>query len=124
MALFLVASTISWTVEQHYCMGRLMDTAIFASAVPCGGMQISDVATSLKQKMPCCDDEITIIKGQEDLKISFDTITILQQAFLLSYADTYLNLFDGLEEHIVPFNQYPPPILVADIQLLDQVFLI
>ena len=37
---------------------------------------------------------------------------------------SYINLFEGLEKNIVPFKNYSPPLIVTDIQVLDQVFLI
>ncbi len=123
LALLLLASTTSWTVEQHYCMGRLMDTAFFTTAEDCG-MGLADNASDEKEIMPCCDDEVSVIDGQDNLKISLDDLSLGEHLFISVYTYTYLNLFEGLEEHIVPFNQYPPPILIADIQLLDQVFLI
>ena len=123
MALLLLVSTTSWKVEKHFCMGRVMDIALFTAVEKCG-MELSTEDGESLQKMPCCDDEIIVASGQDDLKISLDDLSLEQHLFLTAYAHTYLNLFEGLERHFIPFDQYPPPKLIADIQLLDQVFLI
>ncbi len=122
MALLLLASTVSWTVEKHYCMGHVVDITLFGEAESCGMMM------SLDEEMPmepsCCTDEIISVDGQDDLKISFEEIGFEQQVFLYAFTYTYLSLSTNLEEQSVPYNEYPPPVLVKDIQLLDQVFLI
>lgn len=126
MVFLLLLSTISWKVEKHYCMGRLMDMALFVDVADCGmGMAYNENSQNLDEtKQPCCDDEVIFIDGQDDLKIVFNDLDTDQQSFLIAFKHSYLNLFHVQTEKSVPFEQYPPPILVKDIQLLDEVFLI
>ncbi|PCJ98961.1 MAG: hypothetical protein COA50_00680 [Flavobacteriaceae bacterium] len=121
MALFLLVSTTSWTVEKHYCMGRLMDIAIFQEAEGCG-MQLLDAEENIE--MNCCSDEVTFVEGLDDLKITFNDLSSDQQLFIAAYTHSYFGLFDVVLEQPVPNKDYPPPILVRDIQVLDQVFII
>ena len=73
----------------------------------------------------CCNDEIEIIKGQDELKFSsFEYLDFSQQVFIASIAYSYSNLFESLPKQIIPFKDYSPPNLVVDIQVLDQVFII
>ena len=126
MVLLLLLSTISWKVEKHYCMGRLMDVALFTNADSCGmGMSASMKKETISEtKNSCCDDEVVFVEGQDDLKISFNDLNLEQQYFLIAFTYTYINLLQDLKEQPVPHEQYPPPILVKDIQLLDEAFLI
>lgn len=112
----VLVSTVSWTVDKHICMGRVMDISLFAHADTCG--MDTDTETS------CCDDESFTVQGQDDLKMSFDSFGLDHQVFLVAFAQSYLDLFVPLEEIPVPHEEYPPPILVKDIHILDQVFLI
>lgn len=121
MALLLLASTTSWTVEKHFCMGRVMDIAVFHKADDCG-MQLLDAEQDMT--MDCCSDETIVVKGQEDLKLSFNDLDLTEQLFLTAFTQSYVDLFNVLEQKVVPHKDYPPPLLVSDIQLLDQVFLI
>jgi hypothetical protein len=114
-------------VEQHYCGDVLVDYSFFGKAKSCGmeiPLQASDSHEHNLEKKDCCDDVTLSITGQQDLKLSFDKLNFEQQQFIVSFVYSYLNLFEGLEENIVPFNHYPAPLLVRDIHTLDQTFLI
>ena len=125
MALLLLLSTISWKVEKHYCMGHLVDVAFFLEADTCGMEINSDKDDIISQDViSCCDDEVIVIDGQDDLKLSFDDISLDQQLFLVAFTSSYFNLFEGIDENVVPFKDYSPPPLIRDIQILDQSFLI
>ena len=121
MAILLLASTTSWTVDKHFCMGHLVDVAFFTDADSCG-MDMGDA--SGEWKMDCCSDELIVIAGQDNLKISFDEFSLSQKLFITSFAFSYMALFEVPDELNIPHNDYPPPMLVKDLQLLDEVFLI
>nr|WP_293280366.1 hypothetical protein [Allomuricauda sp.] len=116
MALLLMASTVSWTVDKHICMGRVMDISFFAHADDCG--MDMDMETS------CCDDESFTVQGQDDLKISFENFDLDQQVFLISFVQTYFQRFEVELEEPNSFIAYNPPPLLRDVQVLDQTFLI
>lgn len=119
LAFLVLFSTVSFTVEKHFCGDVLIDTAVFTEARGCG-MEMS--STDKKQ---CCKDELEIIKGQDKLKISsIDDLSFNQLLFISSYVYSYINLFETLSKEIVPHKNYSPPNLVADIHVLDQVFII
>lgn len=126
MALLLLASTTAWTVEKHYCMGYLMDVSFYAEAEDCGMSMStsSDDNSQISDQNSCCTDEIIIVEGQDDLKISFEEISFDQQLFLVAFTHSYLSLFEFPSERLLPDEHYPPPLLVKDIQLLDEVFII
>jgi len=120
MALLLLASTVSWTVGRHYCMGRLMNVSLFEHAADCG---MTETSFSTEKKS-CCNDEMIVIDVQDDLKISLENILLDKQQFLVAYTLSYINLLKVGSEQEVLYNYYPPPLLVKNIQLLDEVFLI
>lgn len=127
MALMLLVSTTSWTVGKHYCMGHLIDVALFAHAEDCGmDMNMPDDAVSSQMQVEnaCCTNEIVTLEGQDDLKISFEEVSLDHQILLFALTHSYLILLETGSERLVPNNHYPPPLLVKDIQLLDEVFLI
>lgn len=126
MAVLLLLSTISWKVEKHYCMGRLMDVALFTNVDTCGmDMSVSQDNQDVEKAInSCCDDQVILVDGQDDLQLSFNDLDFEQQSFLLAYSYFYNHLFQVQEEQEVLNEHYPPPILVKDIQLLDEVYLI
>lgn len=120
LALLVLFSTVSFTIEKHFCGDTLVDVSIFQEVEKCG-ME----AMEMLQKKSCCKDEIDVVKGQDELKFSsFEDLNFEHQQFITSFAYSYINLFESLDKRIIPHKDYSPPNLVADIQVLDQVFII
>ena len=124
MALLVLISTVSFTVEKHYCGDVLVDVSLFSEAQKCG-MEALEMQMSSITKKSCCKDTVDIVKGQDELSFkTFNDLDFNQQLFLVSFSYSYINLFEGLSEQIIPHKDYSPPHLIQDIQVLDQVFII
>jgi hypothetical protein len=128
MALLVLFSTMSFSVDMHYCGDDLVDFSFSDKVDTC--MMKADISKSSSEcavmdvKMDCCSDVEVVIEGQDDLKISFDQLTFDQQLFVASFVYTYIDLFEGFDENRIPFKDKSPPPLIRDIQILDQTFLI
>jgi hypothetical protein len=118
MAFLVLFSTFSFTVDKHFCGSFLVDKAIFSEAKTCG----MEMETSAEDS--CCTNEKLAIEGQDELKHQFDSLDLQQQVFLTGFAYSYIFVFEDYSKEITPFKDYSPPLLVSDIQLEDQVFLI
>ena len=124
MAFLVLFSTISFTIEKHFCGDKLIDVAVFSEVQKCG-MEASESGQVTIVKKDCCKDELEIVKGQDKLKITkFEDLHLDQQHFLATLVYSYTNLFRGLQAQIIPHKDYSPPNLVVDRQILDQVFII
>lgn len=119
MVMVMLLSTMSFTVLQHYCGTELIEQSMFSHVDSCCG----DKDSSQDQDV-CCNNELQIIEGQDELTSSISDLDLRQQVFLTSYFYSYAHLFDVLSKEVVPFRDYIPPLLVTDIHLVDQVFLI
>ncbi len=124
MAVMLLLSTVSWTIEKHTCMGRVMDVALFAKAQDCGMDAAMQSMEDESLENHCCGDETLTLQGQDDLKITFNDISLDQQVSLVAFTTAYLALLVPTEQQTSINEYYPPPLLVKDIQLLDETFLI
>ena len=125
MAIVVLFSTMSFTIDMHYCGDSLVETAIFQKAKGCG-MEMENPSTegcSIKVK-DCCSDEQLKIDGQDELQLTFDKLTIDQQIFVASFVYTYINLFEGTEEKDTSFRDYIPPPVIRQIYKLDETYLI
>ena len=120
MALLVLLSTVSFTVDKHFCGKILVDQAVFSEAQSCG--MHSDAGTGIED--PCCDEKKVEVEGQKELKISFDDLDLEHQVFLATFSWSYLDIFGGEAQAETPFFSYKPPLLVYDIHLLDETFLI
>ncbi|MEC3905575.1 hypothetical protein VOI54_00955 [Tamlana sp. 2201CG12-4] len=120
LALLVLFSTVSFTIEKHFCGDVLVDVSVFSEAEKCA-ME----ALEILQKKTCCKDEINVVQGQDELNISsFDNLDFEQQQVLAALFFSYINGFESLPKQTIPHKNYSPPDLVTDIQVLDQVFLI
>lgn len=127
MALFVLFSTVSFTIDKHYCGNTLVDVAIFHKAKTCG-MEMQQSTTNREcdiTKNNCCKEELIVIQGQDELKFStIEDLNLDQQIFAATFVCSYSNLFKSLPKKIIPFKDYSPPNLIKDIQVVDEVFII
>ena len=124
LAFLVLFSTVSLTIEKHFCGDVLVDVSIFSEGEKCG-LEPFEMDQETITKMSCCKDQIDVIQGQKDLTIkTFDDLDFEQQQFLASFAYSYVYLFEGLPKQIIPHKDYSPPNIVVDIQLLNDTFLI
>jgi len=122
LALLVLLSTLSFTIDKHFCGETLVDSAIFSKAKTCG-MEMDSQQTSAKKS--CCKDEVDIIKGQDELKLtSLDNLKFQQQVFITSFVYSYIYPIIELKENEITFDDYPPPLIVKTIYKLDEVYLI
>ena len=122
LALIVLCSTVSFKVEKHFCGDALIDVAVFTGAEDCSGINTNNTDYTKKS---CCKNEISVIEGQSELLVKvFDDLDLEQQIFVASFKHSYINLFKGLPQLVIPHKDYSPPNLVIYKQIMDQVFLI
>lgn len=126
LATLVLFSSMSFTIDKHYCGDTLVDTAVFKQAKTCG-MEMSQSKTAsedvISQKK-CCKNEHIVIEAQDELKTTVNSLSFDQQLFVASFVYYYINLFEGLDKKAIPFKNYPLPLVDKDIQVLYQTFLI
>lgn len=102
-----------------------MDLAVFSEAQTCGNEMHSHAGVfDSNEEDLCCENQQDTVEGQDELVTSIKSLDFDQQVFLSTFTYSYINFFRNAPEQIVPFKNYSPPLLVRDVQLLDQVFLI
>ena len=74
MAVLVLISTLSVSIEKHYCGDHLVDVAIFSEAESCG-MEMTDMDLSTSEDGPsiskktCCTDVVNLLEGQLWLEV-------------------------------------------------------
>ncbi len=125
MACVVIFTTMSFTVDMHYCGDTLVDIAVFKEAKDCGMQMAMPASTSNEMKaMSCCHDEQIVSIGQDDLKPTFQKLDVEQQNFVMAFCGSYIQLFEYSETQEILFDGYPPPDIVTDIVILYEQFLI
>ncbi len=130
MAFVVLFSTMSFTVNSHYCGDNLVDVSVFSKLKTCGmesekqsdlGLQSSSCSITDKS---CCSDETKILKGQDELKLNINKIAFEQQVFVAVINKTYVNLFPSVKDAKPSLKAYPPPLIFQQLFKLDETYLI
>ena len=128
LAVFILFSTSSFTVDMHFCCNELVDMAFFSKAESCKDIaqkkdNTSKQCTSIQEK-DCCDNKSFVKEGDDNIKEVNYQIQTENIVFLTTFFYTYINLFEGLDKNVVPFKHYRPPLLLKDLQILHETYLI
>jgi len=128
LAVSILFSTSSFAVNTHFCCNQLVDMAFFSKAEVCKDkVQKKDLLSkqcNTLQEKECCNSQSYVKIGDDNLQKDNNELQTEALVFLNSFFYTYKNLFEGLEENVVPFKTYKPPLLYADVQILNETFLI
>ena len=120
LALLVLFSTFSFTVEKHYCGDSLMDVSFIGNANDCG-LEMQEIAA----KTNCCKNEIHQIKGQDQLRqTQVDDFDFSKQQFLASFYISFNDLFLEQDSKEINYNNISPPEILLDYQVIYQSFLI
>ncbi len=125
MAFVVLFSTMSFTLNMHYCGDTLVETAVFQKAKGCG-MEMQNPSTEgcAIIKKNCCNDEQLVVDGQDELQLLVDKISFEQQVFIASFVYTYINLFEGLDNNVSSYEEYKPPLVIRQLYKIDETYLI
>lgn len=127
MALLVLLSTVSFTVNEHFCGDKLVSKSVYIKADDCGMeiMKTNEDTEACKVVKPnCCTEKQTLVKEQENIKDSAIAITKFQANLLTCFAYSYKALFTEVSKKATSFAHYQSPLVVKQLFKLDQVFLI
>jgi len=127
MALLVLFSSFSFTVHKHLCGDEISDVSYIVEAESCTmKMNVCENNDSSRQKIekePCCKDVSEVVEGNQNEQQALESLELEQIQFVVLFVDSYINLFE--KANTDAFNkEYSPPLIVKDIQVLDEVFLI
>ncbi len=123
MALLVLISTLSVSIEKHYCGDNLIDVAIFSDAQKCES-DVADKGTKLMTQS-CCKDVVDLLEGQDELSLKkTKVLNTNQKVFIMSFSYVFSGLNYLEAQNNITFKHYTPPKAVRDIQVLNEVFLI
>lgn len=126
LAALLLVSTSSFAVNIHYCDKELAGFSFDDSAMICDmeNMEVKEHKSCDLHKDNCCHTKQVVVNGQDELQPAKKSLASHQQIVVAAFVMTYHNLFFNLEKQITPFKNYIPPLLVKDIHVMDETFLI
>jgi hypothetical protein len=127
MATVVLMTTMSFTIDMHYCGDTMVDFSFFQDVETCGMEKNPEVGTCQIPEMSrksCCSDEQLVMEGQDDLKDNYSILTFEQQVFVASFTYSYINRLEETTSNEVVFFDHVPPFVKRDVQVWHQSFLI
>ncbi|ADY28605.1 HYC_CC_PP family protein [Cellulophaga lytica] len=122
LALLVLLSTVSFAVEKHFCCGELVSVSVYPEDFGCG--ESAFVQTSNTSEDNCCKGILEAVKGQDRLTVASDqkekviTQYVVTSILSLTASDLYVLKQKTSEK------KYAPPLLVQNLQVSHQVFII
>ncbi|MGV8946275.1 MAG: HYC_CC_PP family protein [Lutibacter sp.] len=126
LAVLVLFSSVSFTVEKHLCRGQVFSESVFGKAKDCGMNEEcckEENNNFYVSKITCCDDEIQFINGSVFEEEPALKLNNSQQNF------TVFNLIDSVilsqkekEKESTRFKNYLPPPNTHNFYILYEIF--
>ncbi len=138
LALMILVSSMSYTVDFHYCQGQLKSFSFLGKAKNCHEMaskkaschhhktKVDDKSmTCSEDENNCCSNKTISIESDFDEQIfNLDFLNFESQFIVVAFKySSFEDLFDDIKE-VVPFAHYKPPLIQKDIPVLFESFLL
>lgn len=120
LALLVLFSTFSFTVDKHFCGDFLVDVSVLGKADGCG-MEMKQSS----QMKSCCSNEQISFEGQDELQIEISKDFSFDEKVFVS-TPIYYHEVESIENNSkkLYYKEYPPPDIPIDFQATYQVYII
>ena len=128
LSLLVMLSSIGLSLDIHFCQGNIKSIGVFAAAEKCGEeleiTKCDNHSNSDISRTPCCSNEQYFYQtGNADNTSDFiNTQTIPVVSILQDSEDSQSDIF--LLENVLTYNGSDPPLVVKDLTILYDTFLI
>ena len=136
LVLMILVSSMSYSVDFHYCQGQLKSFSLIGKAKNCHEMAAKkstckhhkaneDSLASDSVDKKCCNNETVYFESDLDKQIvSFDFIDIDLSQFESAFSSTVSSNYVEFFKQDAPYLYYKPPLIRKDIPVLFETFLI
>ncbi|MAX70736.1 MAG: hypothetical protein CMC76_10010 [Flavobacteriaceae bacterium] len=122
--MLVLISTFSISIEKRFCGENLVDVAVFSEAKSCCE-EIPKLNQTNATKKSCCKREIDFVKGQDNLVLkTLDDLDNIQKQVLFAFTCSVDKIYVSTPKIAIPHKHYSPPVIIRNIYVLDQTYLI
>lgn len=130
LALILLTSNIGLAMVTHYCGGQAVKSQLMIGSnhLDCG-MADMNMATEQDPEAidytssGCCENQYQTFEIEDDYQINLSQLS-LNLDFVVAFVHSFWNVVLLSETEHPQYTNYSPPLLLRDIPLLHQVFII
>jgi len=137
MAIVIVASSITYTIDFHYCQGQLKSFSLLGTAKNCHEMaemmascphhQASNSEDKLcaEDEKDCCSNETVHVESDIDQQQeNIDELNFEVDHLKLIFASATLQHYQDYSQDYCPYKKYQPPLIQRDLPVLFESFLL
>ena len=140
LAFLMFSTSVGFALDMHYCSGKLKSVNFFGKAKTCHEMTVEAPMKNCPhhQKMveqiqgcsienkDCCENKTLRFQSDQDQQVqTFDFVVNKQlQQFITAYVVIFFNNNFSIESDTPSFAHYKPPLILRDIPVLIQSFLL
>jgi len=128
LAFLVLFSSVSFTVEKHYCGGQLYSESFFGHAKECGMSDMDGGICKINShniavsKKSCCKTDFKFINGSQFKKESLIDVTSKYQYFFAKLNSIDYKYLLKKEFNVAIFSNYFPPPIIKNLNILFRVF--
>lgn len=131
LALILLVSNIGLTLATHFCGGQAVKNEIMLghNHLDCGVPHMEAPACESKlsahqhlKAHSCCENQYRILQVEDDFKSNL--VQELNLDFALTFVQSFVAFALSAKIQKPQYANYSPPLLLRDIPVLNQVFII
>ena len=137
LALMVLVSSMSYTIDFHYCQGQLKSFSLFGKAKNCHEMASKMASCHHKKQVDemsktcsegdnnCCNNKTVYFESDFDEQIiNFDYLSLESLSFAVAFEhSSFDDLFEVIKD-VIPFAHHKPPLIRKDIPVLFETFLL
>jgi hypothetical protein len=125
MAFVVVFTTLSFTVDMHFCGDTLVETAVFQKVKGCGmELQKPSKEDCVVKSNNCCNDKQLTIDGQQELQISFSAFSFEQLLYVTSILNTDKEFSQVIDKSVPLYKGYALQLVIRQLYKIAETYLI
>jgi hypothetical protein len=125
MAFVVVFTTLSFTVDMHFCGNTLVETAVFQKVKGCGmELQKPSKDDCVVKSNNCCNDKQLTIDGQQELQISFSAFSFEQLLYVTSILNTDKEFSQVIDKNVLLYKGYALQFVIRQLYKIAETYLI
>ncbi len=136
LAMAIFVSSISCAIDFHYCQGQLKSFNLFGKAKNCHEIaakkascphhaKVKSESLACSRDKDCCTNKTVVLDSDVDLQIVDSNVLKLNNQFFVAVPDrASFRVFLESDQEVIPHARYKPPLILKDISILYDTFLL
>lgn len=129
LCFILLFSNLGLAMATHYCGGQAVKTGLTIGHghLDCGMPDMDMDSEESKQGINannCCENQYQFLEVEDDYRSSLVQITFNPDFAFLVFAHSLFSVELAQKSSKVKYSHYSPPLLLRDIPVLNQIFII